>query len=99
MSAEKELARQGVFAGHDGLRGLAEADEFWAEQPYGTRFYYGPGGLSYLHRGVLQSAVAALDSASRLRDALEKIADSAAGNGEDCSLLIAKQALSKEGSQ
>jgi hypothetical protein len=61
-SAEQALADQGVYKGHHGLRGLAEAQEFWDRQPYGTRLYYGNGGADYLHRGVLQSAVAALDA-------------------------------------
>lgn len=66
------LAKQGVFAGHFGLEGLANADEFWEGQPYGTRLYYGPGAMDYLHRGVLRSAIDALrkaDSASGGRDA------------------------------
>ena len=54
------LAKQGVFAGHFGLEGLADADEFWENQPYGTRLYYGPGATDYLHRGVLRSAIDAL---------------------------------------
>ncbi len=61
MTAEQQLAKQGVFKGHEGLRGLAEADEFWSEQPYGTRLYYGPGGFDYLHRSVLTAVVKALD--------------------------------------
>src|SRR5690625_5245036 len=61
--AESKLAEAGVFAGHHGLRGLADADEFWEKQPYGTRLYYGDGGMDYLHRGVLQKAVEILDAA------------------------------------
>ena len=61
MSAEQKLANQGVFKGHEGLRGLAEADEFWKQQPYGTRLYYGPGVTQYLHRSVLRAAITALD--------------------------------------
>lgn len=64
MSAEQELSKQGVFAGHEGLRKLAECDDFWAEQPYGTRFYFGSGATQYLHRDVLKAAIRALDSAS-----------------------------------
>ena len=71
-SAEQKLAQQGVFKGHEGLRGLAEASEFWAEQPYGTRLYYGPGGLQYLHRSVLQAAVEALDAPSET-DRIERL--------------------------
>lgn len=58
------LAEQGVFAGHFGLEGLADADEFWEGQPYGTRLYYGPGATDYLHRGVLRSAIDALRATS-----------------------------------
>src|SRR5690625_3522826 len=61
--AESKLADAGVFAGHHGLRGLADAAEFWEKQPYGTRLYYGDGGMDYLHRGVLQKAVEILDAA------------------------------------
>src|SRR5690625_2637624 len=61
--AESKLADAGVFTGHHGLRGLADADLFWEKQPYGTRLYYGDGGMDYLHRGVLQKAVEILDAA------------------------------------
>lgn len=54
---KQKLTEQGVFKGHEGLVGLLNADEFWQEQPYGTRLYYGDG---YLHRGVLRAAVTAL---------------------------------------
>lgn len=57
--------RVGVFCGAEGLRGLAEADSFWEEQEYGTRLYYGDGGCGYLHRGVLQAAVRALDAVGK----------------------------------
>lgn len=60
-TAEDVLQREGVFKGMGGLRGLAEASEFWEGQMYGTRLYYGPGGGQYLHRSVLQAAIAALD--------------------------------------
>ena len=56
----KELVNQGVFKGAEGLEGLAEADEFWKDQDYGTRLYYGPGIAEYLHRDVLRAAVQAL---------------------------------------
>jgi hypothetical protein len=62
-TAEEKLQRAGVFVGMSGLRGLAEADEFWEGQMYGTRFYYGPGGGQYLHRSVLRSAIQILDAA------------------------------------
>lgn len=55
------LAGRGVFKGAHGLAGLLDAQEFWGEQPYGTRLYYGPGALDYLHRDVLRAAVAALN--------------------------------------
>lgn len=62
-TAEEKLVSAGVFAGMDGLRDLANAHEFWREQPYGTRFYYGPGGGQYLHRSVLEAAIKLLDGA------------------------------------
>lgn len=52
-----KLAEAGVFKGFNGLEGLANAKEFWDEQPYGTRLYYGPGITDYLHRGVLEAAI------------------------------------------
>lgn len=58
---ERKLAQAGVFAGHRGLRGLLEAHDFWEQQAYGTRLYYGPGGGQYLHRSILAAAVAILD--------------------------------------
>ena len=64
VSAEHKLSEQGVFAGFRGLRGLADNNEFWQQQPYGTRFYYGPGGFDYLHRSILQAAIKALDECS-----------------------------------
>src|SRR5258708_12760550 len=61
-TAEEVLQREGgVFKGAHGLRGLANADEFWETKPYGTRLYYGPSGLDYLHRSILRSAVDLLD--------------------------------------
>ena len=62
----------GVFKGMHGLEGLADADEFWAERTYGTRLYYGSGGLDYLHRSVLQSAVELLKT-SPSKEELEKV--------------------------
>lgn len=53
----RALIKEGVFAGMHGLEGFANASEFWEQQPYGTRLYYGDGGLDYLHRGVLRSAI------------------------------------------
>lgn len=66
MSAEKKLAQRGVFAGHHGLRGLAQSNQFWQRQMYGARFYYGHGGGEYLHRSVLEAAVSALDEVEEL---------------------------------
>lgn len=60
-SAEQALAAEGVFKGAEGLRRLAECEAFWEGQMYGTRLYFGPGGLDYLHRSVLRAAIAALD--------------------------------------
>jgi hypothetical protein len=54
---ERKLVNAGVFAGMRGLEGLLNASDFWEQQPYGTRLYYGPGGLDYLHRGVLEAAI------------------------------------------
>jgi hypothetical protein len=64
---EEALVEQGVFKGQHGLEGLLNAEEFWSTQPYGTRLYYGEGGLDYLHRDVLRAAVQIL--ASRKGDA------------------------------
>lgn len=54
--AEK-LAAAGVFKGFEGLEGLLNAQDFWDEQSYGTRLYYGAGITEYLHRDVLRAAV------------------------------------------
>lgn len=62
--AEQLLASQGVFKGAEGLRGLAESDEFWQRQQYGTRLYYEDGSNNYLHRDVLRAAVRALDASA-----------------------------------
>lgn len=61
MTTEDKLAKCGVFKGHDGLRRLLNANEFWDEQSYGTRLYFGPGITDYLHRDVLRAAVELLD--------------------------------------
>lgn len=61
QTAEQRLCAAGVFKGMEGLRGLLNATEFWERQPYGTRLYYGDGGLQYLHRHVLEAAVDILD--------------------------------------
>jgi len=61
MSIEEKLNEAGVFKGHHGLRGLLEASEFWDDQPYCTRLYYGDGIADYLHRGVLKAACEILD--------------------------------------
>lgn len=53
----RKLSEAGVFAGFRGLEGLLNATEFWEQQAYGTRLYYGRGGLDYLHHGVLAAAV------------------------------------------
>lgn len=63
----RELSKQGVFAGHRGLEGLADAAEFWERQAYGTRLYYGDGCMDYLHIGVLRSAINALRETDALR--------------------------------
>lgn len=75
--AEHLLDDAGVFWGHEGLRGLAESDEFWNKQTYGTRLYYGDGIADYLHRDVLRAAVRSMDAlAARLAEA-ERDRDSA----------------------
>jgi len=68
----RELSKQGVFAGHRGLEGLADAAEFWERQAYGTRLYYGDGGMDYLHIGVLRSAINALRETDALRARLDR---------------------------
>jgi hypothetical protein len=55
------LSAAGVFKGADGLERLAEADDFWEQQPYGTRLYFGDGVSDYLHRGVLRTAIKLLE--------------------------------------
>lgn len=62
-SIQEKLSAVGVFKGHNGLEGLADADEFWEQQMYGTRLYYGPGIADYLHRHVLQAAIKLLKQA------------------------------------
>jgi hypothetical protein len=57
ISVSDILTADGVFLGQDGLEGLANANSFWELQPYGTRLYYGEGGMDYLHRDVLKSAI------------------------------------------
>jgi len=52
-----KLIEKGVFKGFHGLEGLVNAQEFWDNQPYGTRLYYGDGGEDYLHRSVLENAI------------------------------------------
>lgn len=58
--AQRKLMAAGQFAGAHGLEGLADANEFWEKQPYGTRLYYGPGGTDYLHRSVLRTVISLL---------------------------------------
>lgn len=70
LQAEHMLTRHGLYAGHQGLRGLLDAAEFWERQPYGTRLYYGPGNADYFHRSVLSCAIKALDEMAGLVDDL-----------------------------
>ncbi len=72
QNMENVLKSRGVFKGVEGLRGLAESQEFWDKQPYGTRLYYGDGVRDCLHRGVLQIAIAALDAAPSPQDTKEE---------------------------
>lgn len=53
----EKLAAKGVFKGFHGLEGLVNSQEFWDNQPYGTRLYYGDGIADYLHRSILKAAV------------------------------------------
>ena len=55
------LQESGVFKGAHGLEGLAESNEFWEQQPYGTRLYYGDGITEYLHRDVIRAAIKILN--------------------------------------
>lgn len=63
-TTEAILSNAGVFKGAHGLEGLANSQEFWDDKPYGKRLYYGQGGMDYLHRDVLQSAVKTLTTQS-----------------------------------
>ena len=78
---ESRLVEAGVFKGMHGLEGLANADAFWADRTYGTRLYYGSGGLDYLHRSVLQSAIEILkktpseQETEKLKDAIKTVLD------------------------
>jgi hypothetical protein len=56
-SVQEALSVNGVFLGQNGLEGLADADSFWEDRPYGTRLYYDDGSMDYLHRDVLRSAI------------------------------------------
>jgi hypothetical protein len=56
-SVQEALSVNGVFLGQNGLEGLADADSFWKDRPYGNRLYYGDGYMDYLHRDVLRSAI------------------------------------------
>lgn len=110
MSAERALAREGVFNGHHGLRGLAEADEFWGNQE--ARLYYGPGAADYLHRSVLTAAVSALDSMGKDRErGMAKVQEDVRGAFDDsvlrvgapeddaliCLLVVARDAAKRSG--
>ena len=68
--AEHILTKHGVFAGHTGLRDLANSDDFWRDKMYGTRLYF---GNNYLHRGVLKAAVEALDSQGAVMDSAKSL--------------------------
>lgn len=64
-SVSELLSEAGVFKGAHGLEGLLNATEFWMEQPYGARLYYGPGVGQYLHRSVLRAAVELLEKGTK----------------------------------
>ncbi len=89
--AQKKLAKAGVFKGHHGLEGLADAQEFWDEQPYGTRLYYGSGIADYLHRDVLQSAIKILNGSCDTETKLNAIC--VAGVSAEAECLSLKQQL------
>lgn len=75
LKAEHMLAKQGLFKGHDGLRGLLKCDDFWDKQEYGTRLYFDDGAAPYLHRDCLNSAVKALDAAGEMYEALKELVE------------------------
>jgi len=85
------LAKQGVYAGHFGLEGLANATDFWEQQPYGTRLYYGPNATDYLHIGVLRAAIEALraaDNGSTVGTSAQVPTDSATPVCATCSFSL-----------
>lgn len=79
------LSKAGVFKGADGLERFLECQDFWEKQPYGTRLYFGEGGLDYLHRDVLRTAIRLIADHSaeieRLRSDVSE-ADRRAGEAE-----------------
>ena len=92
-TAENVLADEGVFARFSGLRGLADCDAFWAEQPYGTRLYFtfSDGRRDYLHHGVLRAAISGLD---RLANVERELAQAEAAIREcEMALRGCRQAL------
>lgn len=68
MKLEEKLTNSGVFKGAHGLRGLANAGEFWQKQPYGTRLYYGDNIDEYLHIDILRAAINLLDHENAKED-------------------------------
>jgi hypothetical protein len=58
--APPSAATAGIFAQTDCLKRWADAEEFWGEQMYGNRFYFGTGGLDYVPRDVLRAFVTRL---------------------------------------
>lgn len=54
-----EGAKEDIAGSIKHLRMFVERESFWNQQPYGTRFYYGDGGLDYIQRGLLESIVEA----------------------------------------
>jgi len=59
------LTEVGVIKGAAGLQRLAEADDFWEQQPYGKRLYFGEGAEDYLHRDVLRTAIQVLETINK----------------------------------
>lgn len=73
---ENKLNEAGVFCHHRSLRRFVESDEFWSEQPYGNRLYFGKGGLDYVPRDILRTAINVLDKTDeneRLRQQLATV--------------------------
>lgn len=69
VGAEQPVAKD-ISGAVEHLSRFVKRDAFWEQQPYGTRFYYGNGGLDYIQRGLLESIIDAApqSAASTNRD-------------------------------